>query len=81
MKLRSGLGIPDDEPEFVPMETLLESRAVTNKEVLAAVKADQHAAALYEAAVNDAMDGRMTWPQDVKEVSVCAVYCTALSVC
>ena len=68
-KFRSGLGIPQDDPQFVPMETLLEAREITNKEVLATVKADRHAAALYEAAVNDAMDGRMTWPQDVHEVS------------
>ena len=48
---------------------LLQGRAAKNAELLAEVKADRHASELYETTVNDAMNGRMTWPQDA--VGVC----------
>ena len=67
---RSGLGIPQEDPEFVSVDVLLQDRAAKNAELLAGVKADRHAAELYEAAVNDAMNGRMTWPQEVSRVSM-----------
>jgi hypothetical protein len=47
---------------------LLQGRAAKNAELLAEVKADRHASELYETTVNDAMNGRMTWPQDAAGV-------------
>jgi hypothetical protein len=48
MSCRSGLGNPLEVAQLVPVEELLQDRAAKNAELLAGVKADKHAAELYE---------------------------------